>query len=245
MKTSRNDVKNDFLDSLFLKTYIMVNLNEYLGGIATSIAEARLMSDLKSLEIAEKFAKHNLLKHFSIPRFKAQNIELTIPFAIGELENNYEKEYQPIDNIEFNSQAYSILKDASKTTSFDRKTSISIRSVIAKETDELEKNIKSTNEQTIALERFSERVAEYFMAISKEKLNYTTLVKKLSSELTSSIKNKKLITKNTKVIVEAHKLNEIKPENIVQIKMTLNEESMEWYTSENENGDTESKLLPE
>jgi len=223
----------------------MVNLNEYLGGIATSIAEARLMSDLKSLEIAEKFAKHDLLKHFSIPRFKAQNIELTIPVAIGELEKNYEKEYQPIDNIEFNSQTYSILKDASKTTSFDRKTSISIRSVIAKETDELEKNIKSTENKAPSLKYFSETVAEMFLSISKENLDFKSLVNKLTTELKPSIKSKKLVTQNTKVIVEAHKLNEIKPENIVQIKMTLNEEGMEWHTSENESGERETKLLPE
>lgn len=223
----------------------MVNLNEYLGGIATSISEARLMSDLKSLEIAEKFAKHDLLKHFSIPRFKAKNIELTIPVAIGELENSYEKEYQPIDNIGFNSKTYTILKDASKATSFDRKTSISIRSVIAKETDELERNIKSTENKDLSLKQFSERVAEKFVSVSKEKLDYTSLVNKLTTDLKSSIKTRQLVKQNTKVIVEAHKLNEIKPENIVQIKMTLNEESMEWYTSENENGEKESKLLPE
>ena len=62
----------------------MVKLNEYLGSIASSIAEARLVSDLKSLEVAEQFSKHELLKHFSIPRFKAENIELTIPVAIAE-----------------------------------------------------------------------------------------------------------------------------------------------------------------
>lgn len=109
----------------------MVNLHEYLGGIATSISEARLMSDLKSLEIAEKFSKHELLKHFSIPRFKAQNVELTIPVAIAEVEKNYEKDYEPINNIEFNSQAYNILKDISKTSAFSRKISNTIRSFIA------------------------------------------------------------------------------------------------------------------
>ncbi|CAM1334642.1 hypothetical protein [Tenacibaculum aestuariivivum] len=223
----------------------MVNLNEYLGGIATSIAEARLMSDLKSLEIAEKFSQHNLLKYFSVPRFKAQKIELTIPVAIGSLENSYENNYQPINNIDFNSKTYTILKDISKTNSFDRKTSTSIRSVIAKETDELEKNIKATESATIWLQQFSEKVAEKFVAVSKEKVDYNLLVKKLTDELKPAIKTKQLIKQNTKVIVEAHKLNEIKSENIVQIKMTLNEESLEWYTSENEKGEKESKLLPE
>jgi len=60
----------------------MVKLNEYLGGIASSITEARMIFDLKSLEIAEKFSKHDLLKHFSIPKFRAQSVELIIPITV-------------------------------------------------------------------------------------------------------------------------------------------------------------------
>ncbi|SED20416.1 hypothetical protein SAMN04489761_4611 [Tenacibaculum sp. MAR_2009_124] len=223
----------------------MVNLNEYLGGIATSIAEARLMSDLKSLEIAEKFAKHDLLKHFTIPRFKAQNIELTIPVAISELSNDYEQDYEPINNIEFNSQAYNILKNTSKVNSFDRKTSTLLRSLIAEETDILEKNLKANENNNEFLNQFSMRVAERFLSIYPKKLDYNSLTKQLQLNLKSLISSKQVVKQNTKVIVEAHKLNEIKPENIVQIKMTLNEEGMEWYTSENDNGEIESKLLPE
>ncbi|CAM1365178.1 hypothetical protein [Tenacibaculum xiamenense] len=223
----------------------MVNLNEYLGGIATSIAEARLMSDLKSLEIAEKFAKHNLLKHFTIPRFKAQNVELTIPVAIGELSSDYEKDYEPINNIEFNSQTYTILKNSSKVNTFDRKTSTLLRSLIAEETDILEKNLKANQNNEEFLDQFSMRVAERFLSIYPKKLDYKFLVKQLNSNLKPLISSKQVVKQNTKVIVEAHKLNEIKPENIIQIKMTLNEEGMEWYTSENDNGEIESKLLPE
>lgn len=128
--------------SLFLNANTMVNLNEYLGGIATSLAEARLMSDLKSLEIAEKFAKHDLLKHFSIPRFKAQQIELSIPVAIGSLEAQLDTQYEPIDNVAFNSQTYTLLKNQSKVTAFDRKISTAIRSLIAEESELLEKTSK-------------------------------------------------------------------------------------------------------
>lgn len=223
----------------------MVNLHEYLGGIATSIAEARLMSDLKSLQIAEQFAKHDLLKHFSIPRFKAQNIELTIPVAIAEIENSYDKTYEPIDNIEFNSQTYTVLKDISKVSTFDRKTSTIIRSFIAEETDILEKNLKSGTEQNSSVQQYAMRISERFLAVYPQKIEHATLSKHLFTELQPLINTKQVAKQLTKVIVEAHKLNEIKPENIVQIKMTLNEEGLEWFTSENDNGTIESKLLPE
>lgn len=223
----------------------MVNLHEYLGGITTSVSEARLMSDLKSLEVAEKFSKHHLLKHFSIPRFKAQNIELTIPVAIAEIEKNYENDYEPIQNISFNSHTYSILKDASKTNTFNRKASVAIRSLIAEETDRLEKNIKATENKEQALKEFANRVAERFLSVINKKVDFKLLTNHLYTELQQHIKEKQLLQQNTKVIVEAHKLQEIKPENIVQIKMTLNEEGLEWFTSENNNGEIETKLLPE
>ncbi|CAL2085915.1 hypothetical protein [Tenacibaculum sp. 190524A05c] len=223
----------------------MINLNEYIGSITTSLTEARMISDLKSLEIAEKFAQHDLLKHFSIPRFRAQNIELTIPVAIGELETQYEKDYQPIDNIEFSSQTYTILKDVAQKSSFDRKTSIQLKSVINNEVELLEKKIKATNDESKSLQAYSERIAEQFLAISREKIEFPVLTKRISQSLASQIKPKQPAKQEPKVIVESHKLQEIKPENIIQIKMTLNEEGMEWHTSEDDNGNVNSKLLPE
>lgn len=231
--------------SLFLNANTMVNLNEYLGGIATSLAEARLMSDLKSLEIAEKFAKHDLLKHFSIPRFKAQQIELSIPVAIGSLEAQLDTQYEPIDNVAFNSQTYTLLKNQSKVTAFDRKISTAIRSLIAEESELLEKNIKAQNDVPSALKQYAYRVAERFSAVYRKNVNVKLLTAQLYEALTPAIQTKATTKQQPKVIVEAHKLQEINPENIVRIKMTLNEEGMEWFTSENDKGEQESKLLPE
>ncbi len=223
----------------------MINLNEYIGSIATSLTEARMISDLKSLEIAEKFAQHDLLKHFSIPRFRAQNIELTIPVAIGELETQYQKDHQPIDNIEFSAQTYSILKDVTQRTSFDRKTSIQLKAAINNEVESLEKSIKATNDETSSLRLYSARIAEQFMAISNEKIDAPALINRITENLASQIKPKQPVKQEPKVIVESYKLQEIKPENLIQIKMTLNEEGLEWHTSEDDNGNKSSKLLPE
>lgn len=50
---------------------------------------------------------------------------------------------------------------------------------------------------------------------------------------------------NLDVIVEAHKLKELPHNSLIQIKMTLTEEGMEWQTLQNEDGSKVSKLLPE
>ncbi len=224
----------------------MVNLNEYIGSITSSLTEARMISDLKTLEIAEKFAKHDLLKHFSIPRFRAQNIELTIPMAIASLQQDEVIKHEPIDNIAFNSQTYQLLKNMSKADSFERKTSVLLRKKIAQKTDFLEKSLKSGVDKHSVMKEFSSSLTNDFLSISKENLDTIELAKKLEKVLIHSINDKKeLKTKHTKVIVEASKLKEINPVNLIQVKMTLTEEGMEWHTIENDKGEKKSKLLPE
>ncbi len=166
----------------------MVDLNEYLGSIASSISEARMISDLKSVEIAEKFAQHNLLKHFSIPRFKAQNIELTIPVAIGALENNYKKEYEPINNVEFSSQTYGILKDITKQKSFERELSKNVKFLINNEIEVLEKEIKARNEQEKALEDYSKSISGKFLDLYFEKKKKEGVVAKLYNVMKTFLK---------------------------------------------------------
>ena len=47
------------------------------------------------------------------------------------------------------------------------------------------------------------------------------------------------------IIVESDKLREIKPENVIMIKMTLSEQGMEWVTMEDKDGKLVNKLMPE
>lgn len=271
----------------------MVKLNEYLGSIASSIAEARLVSDLKSLEVAEQFAKHDLLKHFSIPRFKAQNIELTIPVAIGEaIKNGTPNVFIPIENkVTFRDKTIELLKKlvptvkstlARKTGSLSEEKKIiedkkltddkklkqeaksadvskpivdlkaeELKKEIDKEVNKLETNIKLGIESYKELNAYAERVVAIYLKIypvhSRVKLNIGAIVNSVREGLKKDVKSKPKAEGKLepKVIVESHKLKELAPENIIQIKMTLNEEGLEWHTAENEDGKLTTKLLPE
>ncbi|MCK5743057.1 MAG: hypothetical protein KAH48_12660, partial [Chlorobi bacterium] len=50
---------------------------------------------------------------------------------------------------------------------------------------------------------------------------------------------------NLNVIVEADRLREIKPENVIMIKMTISEQGMEWVNMEDIDGKIVNKLMPE
>ena len=62
----------------------MIKLNDYLGSIVASFTNAKIMSDLQTVKLAEEYAKHDYLKHFSIPRMRIDDVEMTIPIALDE-----------------------------------------------------------------------------------------------------------------------------------------------------------------
>lgn len=242
----------------------MISLKDYIGSIVSDLNHARAMADIQSANIAKIYAQDELLSNFSIPRFKAREIKLKIPVAIDKLNEKQPVDYQPIQNKEFNSSTYHALKDISKQTSFTRNISLQLKKTISMNTGILEKEIKSGELKDASLKLFSKKVSETFMSIygiqkgKKEEIKKLLFISKgeslskkiekmLIEKLNPIIKEKKdiAVIESTQVIVEASKLNEIKPENVIQIEMTLNEEGMEWNTHENSEGKIISKLLAE
>jgi hypothetical protein len=95
-----------------------------------------------------------------------------------------------------------------------------------------------------------EKIISYSDAKSKRliKANFSELEYNITNELRSTlIKNQSenKVLESLQVIVEADKLREIKPENIIMIKFTLSEQGMEWIKIEDKDGNFSSKLMPE
>lgn len=260
----------------------MANLQDYLGTLVASVNQARVLADIESANIAEQYAQHRLLKHFSIPRMRMQNVEFTVPVAIENVQTSAPRDYQPIDNKTFVSNAYDELTNLYQVKSFDRTSSLQLRKVLYQQTDELERQLKAGENVDKALQKFSEKIAVEALQIktpttstnistatgaasisSKDKktknikktqkesyasdLNKDVIREKMITRLQSEIRPKEIqrSIENANVIVEADRLREQRPENMVFIKMTVLEEGMEWHTIENEDGESRTKLLPE
>jgi hypothetical protein len=233
----------------------MPKLNEYLGSVVSSITTARLMSDLQTVKVAEQYAQHNLLKHFSIPRMRIEDIEMTIPIAIDQIIEKSEVHYELLDKTKFNLISYEELaKSIRNNISLD--TSNKLRANISKLTLTLEENLLKSSDLA-PLANYVNEVVSLILEIQKSipvtrinpKININ--VKELSSNLNKilSTEIKQLKTEgnieNLNVIIEAHRLREQKSENIIFIKMKISEDSMEWHRSENKEGEIETRLLPE
>ena len=136
-----------------------------------------------------------------------------------------------------------------------------LETTIANQINLLEENIK-VSRTDISLKEFSNNIAsktiELVNAIYKENKKATLtrvqlqkLNPKISKGLQKALQDEIILKKeingleDLNVIVEAHKLREIKPENMITIKMTISEQGMEWVNMEDKDGEIVNKLLPE
>lgn len=226
----------------------MIKLNEYLGSIKSNIAEAKRISDIKSVEIAQRFLEHDVLKYFSIPRFKTGNVALTIPIAIGEMAIETKKRYT-IEEDEFAEETLNFFRDYLR---FPSSLIELLLPAVEEGTILLAANIKqygvNDNEVEGLLKNYA--MALIIKCIELEVLfsieETTETAELMVEELSGYIKIHREVSKvpKPKVIVESEALKDIDSRNIVKVSMNIIEEPMEWQISE-ENGEIISKLLPE
>ncbi|TWI00636.1 hypothetical protein IQ05_01293 [Flavobacterium tiangeerense] len=234
----------------------MIKLNDYLGSIVASFTNAKIMSDLQTVKLAEEYAKHDYLKHFSIPRMRIDDVEMTIPIALDEIENISKPPVIGFDSIKINTLVYSFLLEKFGVLKITKEPTKLLQTETARQVSILEKQIKITNSHDSIL-GFSKEIVVYYLKIiekyalvNKEvlaKMNIDLIVRDLITVLMREITISKEVEAlaNLNIVVEANKLRELKSENLIFIKLKISENGMEWSRSENAKGEIESKLLPE
>jgi hypothetical protein len=243
---------------IFVST-IMANLNEYLGGIVASITEGRVLADLKSAAIAEEYAKHPLLQHFSIPRMRIGEVELNIPVALDGYSPSEAVTTQEPLPANFTELAMAEFSKALGLADFggDRELTAALNLEVAAKAKILSDDIRASR-SLVPLKTFAQSLTIFALKqptnsllaahIEKNAVDLavveTTLIENLSQHI-QPITTQSGGNGTLSVIVEAAKLREQKPENLIQIKMKLNEDGLEWIRSENAQGEIETRLLPE
>lgn len=230
-----------------------MKLHDYIGGLVNSIQQARVSADLQAVRVAEDYAKHSLLEHFPVPRMRLKDVEMTIPVAINPNQMQKSTNYEPIDNREFNTLAYKETLASLGLKSLARAPSQQLRQVIAEQTDELEKAILKDG-QTQAIRNFAFKVAK--IGVDLGEANLTDAQKKertaqisdrLNEQLRPAIKpiNTNTLLGEIDVAIEADILREKPADSLVNIKLVIQEEGVEWHRLENESGKLTHKLIPE
>src|SRR3954471_11718561 len=60
-----------------------VALSDYIAYVFHEISRARDMADRYSKEVALAYAKDDVLRHFSVPRFKVAKMDLNMPVLVS------------------------------------------------------------------------------------------------------------------------------------------------------------------
>ena len=233
----------------------MIKLSEYLGGLVSNISDARALADLQTAHLAEEYSKHHLLKHFSVPRMRIQDIEITVPVAIESTSKSANTDFDTLDNQSFNKAAYRKLLDTLRFSKLPMNAYRPVTATISKQAKSLETRLK-TEDTSIALHDFvrqlldsttetllSERLIKKPFNEDEQKRMEDNLFENLLPELTQKPQETQL--DNIGVIIDTHRLKEFERNNLVFVKMKISEEGMTWHTMEDENGAIIQKLIEE
>lgn len=234
----------------------MPTLNEYLGGLIASVTNARVMADAQTVAVAEQYARHDLLKHFAVPRMRIGDIELTIPVAIEGLANRTEYQLAPIGNEPFKTEIYREVCASIGTSELPLLASEDLRSTLSEETNELIQRMRFEPSEKM-FHVFAQRMTERFAQIAENRQLYKLLpamefrpelmterVVKRCATLVTGVEQKTALDQ-LEVVAESHRLREQRPEDIVRIRLKIGEDGMEWQTIEKSDGTVERRLLPE
>jgi hypothetical protein len=234
----------------------MPTLNEYLGGLIASVTQARVMADAQTVAVAEQYARHDLLKHFAVPRMRIGDIELTIPVAIEGLVDRVEYQLAPVGNDRFRTEAYREVCASIGATELPLLVSNDMVAALSDETRSLVELMRADPSEKSFL-AFADKTTNRFAEIAERhnlfkimptlEFRREVMVERLFKRcgtLVTGVEQKTTLDQ-LEVVAESHRLREQRPEDILRIRLKIGEDGMEWQTIEKSDGTLERRLLPE
>ena len=234
----------------------MPTLIEYLGGVFNSITQARVMADLQSVEVAEQYAKHDLLRHFAVPRMRIGDIELTIPVGLEGVGSRTELQLAPNGNDRYKTDAYQTILRISGAATLPLGAMRELQDALSQRVRTLCENIRALGLDE-AFWAFGKAIAEDFGRIGETYglFDGSTAIQYRPDEIVgtlykysvSAVKGvvEKQVVDELAVIAETARLRDLRPEDMIRIRLKVGEDGMEWQTIERSDGSVERRLLPE
>lgn len=225
----------------------MITLKDYVGNIYKEITKARVQSDIETVEVAKEYAKHDLLKHFSIPSMKMKTVEISIPVAI---DNPEVKLLAVNDTTAINSvmkATSDIVNETNGKKTIDRASSTKLKAYNKKNIGLLKDKTGKGDVNTQKLKAFVDKTSENSFTLLKPQLGglsqsqfKTLLLSKTQKEIAK--KNVSQLDK-IPVIIDTSRIRDVKTtESLMNIKITIEEDSMEWMTEIDDKGNERSFL---
>jgi len=238
----------------------MISLEEYIGGLVRSMAEARASADAYSAELAMQYHDHDVLKHFAIPRMRIGNVEMEIPVALAEQGGNTITVKDTVDYTDVTNHVvdavcavFNVSSETLDNTVDNPDTSTTIREALNNNVyanvvnahDELRTStdIESTlNEKAVQISVNSYNVLRDcgIQPTLEEGAAATSVKAKLKENLTTENS-----TSGLSVLATAQELSGVDANAIFRVKLNIKEDGVQWAFSRNDQGGVDSTLTPE
>lgn len=225
----------------------MPNLGDFIGSLMGEMAMARFRADAETARIAELYASHDLLKHFSIPRYRLPEVNIDIPaiLPVGDVDKELPGRLKPSE----------ILTLFETTLEQHLARQDVIVSPIAPWRKTLKKRLNRDLLEVLStdLQPTSDQVVDRLLSITREVPNFSKAVKeafpKLENALRQDLSQKILLARASatriQVLVNTSSVSEVPdPDRIVRLRLSLREDAMEWTTIETDKG-FKQRLIPE
>lgn len=231
----------------------MPTLDEYLGGIFASLNQARMMADAQTASTAEAYARHDLLRHFSVPHLRFSDVELTIPVAIEAVQAESSGGIADDRREALRNGLLSALARLAGVRQLPRAATTALAPAIdaavgrLAETGAARPLDESLGDFAKGLASDIGRLVRGIEFSGRQHLNagaVTAVVRAVAGEQIKEIAPAARFG-GLQVIAESHRLREQRPSDVIIIKLSISEEGMEWQNMEMSDGRTERKLLPE
>ncbi|CAM1341523.1 hypothetical protein [Tenacibaculum amylolyticum] len=214
-----------------------MEIEKYLDSIAASINEASVISEATSVAIRKQFSEDFLLRNFSVPRFKTQEVALTIPVGTREVREQ-PSNYEPFDKSEFFEKTLNILRRFTnevfkkRSKEIDRDRLNRLRAIIEERVNVLRAAIKSSGRISSELNLYARYLAEQFNVLYQTETPnriYRQIVYAINEEQRQDIYPvPPAKPPQTKIVLESSELRNVASKDFFKINMTINDGTMEW-----------------
>lgn len=225
----------------------MITLKDYVGNIYKEITKARVQSDIETVEVAKEYAKHDLLKHFSVPNMKMKTVEITIPVAIDspEVKLGSINDTTAINSIM--KATSDIVKETEGKKTIDRTNSLKLKTLNKQNINLLKDAKGKVNVENSKLKSFLNKTTVSSFKLLKPQLGNLTQLQ--FKQLLHTKTQKEIAKKNSAeleripVIIETNRLRDVKSrESLMNIKIVIEEDTMEWMREVDDEGNDTSFL---
>lgn len=205
----------------------MVNLGDYIGQLMNELTIARVQVDLEVARVAELYSRHELLKHFPIPKIRFSDFEVEVPVLITEVKDNIDEKnminkigerYESVLNENLSKNNISLSKETIK---------MSHKLVLS----ELKK-IENSPTNCFDFPSISKRISPVLIKTLRENgvgdEDALTVVKQIEADTKDYIIDEISDKQRLKVAVTSSEIKEADASSIVRLSLKATEEGVEW-----------------